>query len=218
MSNQIIINKNIIKYLQKIGYKSDLVLEKIIEETYALGTISKMQIAPEQGQFLQIIVKIINASKCLEIGRFTGLSTLHLARGLPEDGKVITIDNSEEYLAMAKQFWKLDKIDHKIDTITGAGVDVMQSFIDRQFLFDLIFIDADKNNYLNYYELALNLIPKNGIILIDNMLWHGDVADKDINDKTTLTIRNLNSKVQNDNRVDFSLIPLADGILLIRKK
>ena len=110
------------------------------------------------------------------------------------------------------------KVDLKIESIIGEGVEVMQSMIDRQFTFDLIFIDADKNNYPNYYELSLQLLPANGIIIIDNMLWHGDVADKSKTDVQTNTIRDLNKKIQGDERVEFSLLPLSDGLSFIRKK
>ena len=110
------------------------------------------------------------------------------------------------------------KVDLKIESIIGEGVEVMQSMIDRQFTFDLIFIDADKNNYPNYYELSLQLLPANGIIIIDNMLWHGDVADKSKTDSLTNTIRDLNKKIQGDERVEFSLLPLSDGLSFIRKK
>ena len=218
MSNQIEINKNLVQYLQKFGYRDDKIINDLSNETSKLGSVSQMQIAKEQGQFLEIITKISNVKSCLEIGRFTGMSTLFIARGLSEKGKIITIDNSDEFLSLAKKYWDLDNVSAKIDSIIGDGVEVMQSMIDRQHSFDLIFIDADKNNYPNYYELSLNLIPSNGIIIIDNMLWHGDVANENNNDSQTNTIRDLNLKIQNDNRVEFSLLPLSDGLSFIRKK
>ena len=218
MSSQIGINKKLISYLETIGYRSDTVIDKLISETKALGSVAQMQIAPEQGQFLEIIVKISQSINCLEIGRFTGLSTLCLAKGLPSNGKLIAVDNSNEFLPIAKKYWKMASVDLKIESIIGEGVEVMQSMIDRQFTFDLIFIDADKNNYPNYYELSLQLLPANGIIIIDNMLWHGDVADKSKADTLTNTIRDLNKKIQGDERVEFSLLPLSDGLSFIRKK
>ena len=218
MSNQTEINKNLVQYLQKVGYRDDKIINDLAHETTKLGSVSQMQIAKEQGQFLEIITKISNANSCLEIGRFTGMSTLFIARGLSEKGKIITIDNSDEFLSLAKKYWDLDNVSAKIESIIGDGVEVMQSMIDRQHSFDLIFIDADKNNYPNYYELSLNLIPSNGIIIIDNMLWHGDVANENNNDSQTNTIRDLNLKIQNDNRVEFSLLPLSDGLSFIRKK
>ena len=218
MSTQIGINENLIKYLENSGYRSDEIINKLVAETLALGGVAKMQIAPEQGQFLEIIVKISLAKNCLEIGRFTGLSSLCIAKGLPQNGKLVTVDNSDEFLPLAEKYWKIAMIDSKIESIIGAGVEVMQSMIDRQHSFDFIFIDADKNNYPNYYELALQLLKSNGIIIIDNMLWHGDVADLNKNDSQTNTIRHLNNKIQKDERINFSLLPLSDGLSFIRKK
>ena len=196
MSTQIEINKQLVNYLQTVGYRRDPIIDKLVKETKALGNLAQMQIAPEQGQFLEIIVAISKAKKCLEIGRFTGLSTLCMARGLPDDGKIISIDNSDEFSSLANKFWKQADIQHKIESVIGQGVEVMQSYVDRQFSFDLIFIDADKNNYPHYYELSLELLPSNGIIIIDNMLWGGDVADLSIKDTQTETIRSLNAKIQ----------------------
>ena len=218
MSSQLKINEDLIQYLQKVGYRKDTLVDELEKETKALGKVAQMQIAKEQGQFLEIIVNISKAKSCLEIGRFTGLSTLYLARGLPSDGKIVTVDNSEEFLPLAKKYWDKDGLTSKIESIIGAGVDVMQSLIDRQHTFDVIFIDADKNNYPNYYELSLSLVPSNGIIIIDNMLWHGDVADTSKNDSQTKTIRDLSLQINQDDRVEFSLLPLSDGLLFIRKK
>ena len=218
MSTQLEINEDLIKYLQDQGYRKDIVVDELEKETKALGKVAQMQIAKEQGQFLEIIVKISKSKSCLEIGRFTGLSTLYMARGLPSDGKIVTVDNSEEFLSLAKKYWDKDGLTSKIESIIGAGTEVMQSLIDRQHTFDLVFIDADKNNYPNYYELSLSLISSNGIIIIDNMLWHGDVADASKNDLQTKTIRELSLKINKDERVEFSLLPLSDGLSFIRKK
>ena len=218
MSTQIGINENLIKYLVANGYRSNELIDKLIAETLLLGGVAQMQIAPEQGQFLEIIVKISQAKNCLEIGRFTGLSSLCIAKGLPQNGKLVTVDNSDEFLPIAEKYWKMAMIDSKIESVIGAGAEVMQSMIDRQHSFDFIFIDADKNNYPNYYELALQLLMPNGIIVIDNMLWHGDVADENKNDSQTNTIRDLNQKIKEDKRVNFSLLPLSDGLSFIRKK
>jgi caffeoyl-CoA O-methyltransferase len=218
MSTQITVDQDLVKYLEKVGYRSDPVIDQLVKETATLGSVAQMQIAPEQGQFLEIIVKISQSNKCLEIGRFTGLSTLCMAKGLPETGSITTIDNSDEFLPIAQKYWQMAGVSKKIDSIIGTGVEVMQSFIDRQYFFDLIFIDADKNNYPNYYELSLLLLRPNGIVIIDNMLWHGDVADDTKTDKETRTIRTLNQSIQSDERVDFSLLPLSDGLSFIRKK
>jgi len=218
MSTQIGIDEKLIQYLETIGYRTNKIINDLVAETLELGGVAQMQIAPEQGQFLEIIVKISQAKNCLEVGRFTGLSSLCIAKGLPENGKIIAIDNSDEFLPIAEKYWKMAEVDTKIESIIGEGVDIMQDMFDRQYVFDFIFIDADKNNYPNYYELALQLLRPNGIIIIDNMLWHGDVADEDKNDSQTNTIRNLNKKIQKDQRVNFSLLPLSDGLSFIRKK
>ena len=218
MSTQLEINSDLIKYLQDVGYRKDSVVDELETETKELGKVAQMQIAKEQGQFLEIIVKISNAKSCLEVGRFTGLSTLFMARGLPTDGKIMTIDNSDEFLPLAKKYWDKAGVASKIESIIGSGAEVMQSLIDRQHSFDLIFIDADKNNYPNYYELSLRLLPSNGIIIIDNMLWHGDVEDVSKNDSQTKKIRELSVKINQDERVEFSLLPLSDGLSFIRKK
>ena len=218
MSTQIGIDIKLIQYLKSTGYRADKIIDDLVAETLELGGVAQMQIAPEQGQFLEIIVKISQAKNCLEIGRFTGLSSLCIARGLSEKGNLVAVDNSDEFLSMAEKYWRKAAVDTKIKSIIGAGVEVMQSMIDRQHSYDFIFIDADKNNYPNYYELSLQLLRSNGIIIIDNMLWHGDVADEDKNDSQTKTIRDLNKKIQQDERVNFSLLPLSDGLSFIRKK
>jgi predicted O-methyltransferase YrrM len=218
MSSQIEINSRLVKYLAANGYRSNALIDELVKETKNLGNIAKMQIAPEQGQLLQIIVKISNTTRCLEIGRFTGLSTLCMAKGLSENGKIISVDNSDEFLTLAKKYWERADIQNKIESVIGEGVEVMQSYIDRQYYFDLIFIDADKNNYLNYYELSLQLLLTNGLVIIDNMLWGGDVADLSNQDKQTETIHALNKKILKDDRVEFCLLPLSDGLSLIRKK
>ena len=218
MSTQTKIDESLVKYLQNVGYRKDKIIDDLADETSKLGSVSQMQISKEQGQFLEIITKLSKAKSCLEVGRFTGMSTLFIARGLSAEGKITTIDNSDEFLSLAKKYWDLDNMSSKIESIIGDGVEIMQSMIDRQHSYDFIFIDADKNNYPNYYELSLSLVPSNGIIIIDNMLWHGDVADEKKNDSQTNTIRELNTKIQNDSRVDFSLLPLSDGLSFIRKK
>ena len=218
MSTQTKIDESLVKYLQNVGYRKDKIIDDLADETSQLGSVSQMQITKEQGQFLEIITKLSKAKSCLEVGRFTGMSTLFIARGLSPEGKITTIDNSDEFLSLAKKYWDLDNMSSKIKSIIGDGVEIMQSMIDRQHSYDFIFIDADKNNYPNYYELSLSLVQSNGIIIIDNMLWHGDVADEKKNDSQTNTIRDLNTKIQNDSRVDFSLLPLSDGLSFIRKK
>ena len=218
MSRQISIDEKLIKYLEKIAYRPEETIDMLVAETLALGNVSRMQIAPEQGQFLEIIVKIARAKNCLEIGRFTGLSALCIAKGLPEKGKLVAIDNSDEFLSIAEKYWKMAGVNAKIESIIADGMETMQAMIDRQHHFDFIFIDADKNNYPHYYELSLQLLSPNGIIIIDNMLWGGAVADAKNVDAQTNTIRELNIKIQKDDRVNYSLLPLSDGLSFIQKK
>jgi len=218
MSTQIEITKDIVNYLSSYGYRSDKIIDELVAETRNLGDISEMQIAPEQGQFLELLVKLSRSKLCLEIGRFTGLSSLCMAKGLPNDGKVYSIDNSEEFLGIAKKYWEKAKVNNKIESILGQGINVLNELINKKKFFDLIFIDADKNNYITYYNLSLKLLKTNGLIVIDNVLWGGDVAQKSTENKSTNIIHSLNKKILNDNKVEFSLLPLADGISLIRKK
>ncbi len=218
MSSQIGIDEKLIKYLEDVGYRSNETINKLVIDTLALGNVARMQIAPEQGQFLEIIVKISKAKNCLEIGRFTGLSSLCIAKGLPEKGKLVAVDNSDEFLPMAEKYWKIAGVNSKIESIIADGVEAMQSMIDRQHYFDFIFIDADKSNYSNYYELSLQLLSSNGIIIFDNMLWGGDVANEKKQDSQTKSIRELNLKIQKDNRINYSLLPLSDGLSFIQKK
>jgi len=218
MSTQIEITKKVINYLSNLSYRPDPIIDELVKETKNLGQIAEMQIAPEQGQFLQLLAKLISAKKCLEIGRFTGFSALSLAKALPEGGKVITIDNSDELLPIAKKYWGMAKVEKKIESIIGQGIEVLNEFIAQKMIFDLIFIDADKINYDIYYEFSLKLLKSNGLLIIDNVLWDGDVADENNFDKITKSMRLLNQKIKKDNRVDFTLLPQADGISLVRKK
>ena len=158
MSTQIEINKDLVNYLLNYGYRPDNLINDLILETRKLGSIAQMQIAPEQGQFLEVLAKLIKAKNCLEIGRFTGLSSLCLARGIPDDGKVITIDNSIEYQSLAEKYWKKAEVNGKIESIIGQGINVLKELISKKIYFDLIFIDADKKNYDNYYELSLKIL------------------------------------------------------------
>ena len=218
MSKQIEITEEVINYLSDLNYRPDVVIDELIRETTKLGNVSRMQIAPEQAQFLELLANLISAKNCLEIGRFTGLSTLSLARGIPENGKIIAIDNSTEYLSIAKKYWSKANVERKIESIIGHGVDVLKKLISQKIILDLIFIDADKVNYDTYYELSLQLLKSNGVIIIDNVLWGGEVADENNYDEITKTMRLLNQKIKNDDRINFVLLPQADGILLIRKK
>ena len=178
MSKQIQITKDLIQYLLSYGYRPDPIIDELIAETKKLGKVSQMQVAAEQAQFLEFLVKLIKPKLCLEIGRFTGLSSLCIARGLLNNGKIITVDDSKEFLSIAQKYWKKAKVNSKIESIIGRGKNVLNQLISAKKNFDLIFIDADKNNYIKYYELSLKLLKQNGLLIIDNVLWNGTVVAK----------------------------------------
>ena len=172
MSTQTKIDESLVKYLQNIGYRKDKIIDDLADETSKLGSVSQMQIAKEQGQFLEIITKLSKAISCLEVGRFTGMSTLFIARGLSAEGKITTIDNSDEFLSLAKKYWDLDNMSSKIESIIGDGVEIMQSMIDRQHSYDFIFIDHWKDLYLKDLKTLEenDLIKSNAWIFADNVI------------------------------------------------
>ena len=180
---------------------------------------AQMQIAPEQGQFMAFLIKLIGARKCLEVGVFTGYSTLAVAQALPEDGKIIACDINQEWTDIARKYWQEANVMHKIDLRLAPAAETLQKLLEQgqQCSYDFAFIDADKTGYDNYYELTLKLLRSGGMIILDNTLWGGSVADVAIQDADTQAIRAINIKIKNDRRVDMSLLPLADGLTLVRK-
>ncbi len=181
---------------------------------------AKMQIAPDQGQFMALLLKLMNAKKALEIGVFTGYSALWIASGLPADGKLIACEINEEWAKLASANWHKAGLAEKIDLRLAPALITLKELVAsaQAGTFDFIFIDADKPNQEAYYELALQLVRPGGLILLDNTLWYGKVADKMINDNTTQLIRELNVKLHQDERVDISLIAIGDGLMLARKR
>jgi len=178
-----------------------------------------MQICPEQGQFMQLLVGLMGAKKAIEVGVFTGYSTLSIASALPEDGKIIACDINVEWTKIAKQFWEMAGFSHKIDLKLAPAIETLDLLLknNEAGTFDFVFIDADKANYPIYYEQALSLIRVGGLILIDNVLWSGKVADPTIEDDNTKTIRAFNQKLHNDPRITLSMLPLGDGLTLAMK-
>ena len=176
---------------------------------------SSMQIAPEQGQFMAFLLKLMGARRVLEIGTYTGYSALVMAESLPEDGTVVTLDRNETTTGVAREFWEKAGVSHKIELRIGPA---RESLRELEGPFDLAFIDADKTNYGLYYEHALKLMEPGGLVVLDNMLWGGQVANPDANDPDTLALKALNQKIRDDERVDLSLLPVADGITLARKR
>ena len=201
-------------YINKFGLKLNPVQQEIIDYNKTLGDIKRMQIDPTQCHFLHLIIKISNIKNVLEIGTFTGLSALTISLALPEDGKLIALDKNDETNKIALNYFKKANQDHKIKTIIKPALETLEELKNKKF--DMIFIDADKMNYKQYYEKSLGLINQGGLIIIDNVLWHGEVADEKKNDKFTLNIREFNEFVSNDNRVEQVIIPLGDGMTVCR--
>ena len=214
MGSDLNITKELQKYILSHGFNLHPVQKEIIDYNTSLGDIKRMQISISQSQFLHLIIKISNIKKILEIGTFTGLSTLSMALALPDDGKIITLDKNEKTNKIALDFFKKAKQDHKIKTIIKPALESLNELKNNKF--DMVFIDADKMNYKEYYERSLKLVDKGGLIIIDNVLWHGEVADKDNLDKYTVNIREFNSYVSNDNRVEQIIVPLGDGMTVCR--
>tara|TARA_B100001029_G_C14961449_1_gene394705 strand:+ start:262 stop:918 length:657 start_codon:yes stop_codon:yes gene_type:complete len=217
MSSNIIINKEIEEYINNHSIELNSVQKEIILYNERLGKIKRMQIAISQCHFLHLIVKIAKIKKILEIGTFTGLSTVSMSLALPEDGQVFALDKNEGTNEVALNFFKKAKQDRKIQTIIRPALESLQIFKKRKDKFDLVFIDADKENYKVYYDESLSLINKGGLIIIDNVLWHGDVVDKEKMDKLTRIIREFNSYVNNDKRTENLIIPVGDGLSVCRK-
>ena len=220
MSNQTIqLNQELYEYLLSVSLRESQVLKNLRVATAALSG-ANMQIAPEQGQFMALLVKIIGAKRLIEIGTYTGYSTLVCALAL-SDGKIIAIDSDSTSTSIAQDFWQQAKVNHLIELRIGDAQDILQSLLHKNSLkesIDFVFIDADKINYPIYYELSLELIRKNGIILFDNVLWGGAVVDEKNQDRNTIAIRNLNLDLLDDPRVDISLVPIGDGLTIARKK
>ena len=208
------ISEKIKKYINDFGLKLDPVQEEIINFNNTLGDIKRMQVDPSQCYFLHLIIKISNIKNVLEIGTFTGLSALSISLALPDDGSLVALDKNEETNKIATSFFKKAKQDHKIKTIIKPALESLEELKNNKF--DMIFIDADKMNYKEYYERSLKLINKNGLIIVDNVLWHGEVADENNLDKYTVNIRKFNEYVSNDKRVEQIIIPLGDGMTICR--
>ena len=209
----------IIEYLRSVWVREADVLQQLRQET-AQQPMAIMQIAPEQGQFMALLVQLIGAKKVLEVGVFTGYSSLVTALALPPDGKLVACDVSEEYTAIARRYWQRAGVGDKIDLHIAPALETLGKLLSQgeAGTFDFAFIDADKSNYDNYYEMALKLVRPGGLIAIDNVLWGGAVADETVQDNRTNKIRALNQKIHQDERVNVSLVPIADGLTLAMKR
>ena len=217
MGSNLVITKEIENYISNHSLELTTVQKEIISYNNSLGDIKRMQISISQCHFLHLIVKISNIKKILEIGTFTGLSALTMSLSLPSDGELITLDKNAERNKIAFNFFKKAKQENKIKTVIGPALESINNLRKRGKKFDLVFIDADKENYKNYYNQSLDLIEKNGLIIVDNVLWHGEVVDSKKQDRLTTTIREFNSYINKDKRTENLIIPIGDGFSVCRK-
>jgi len=217
MGSNLTLTKEIEEYINNHSLALTTVQKEIISYNNSLGDIKRMQISVSQCHFLHLIVKISNIKKILEIGTFTGLSALTMSLSLPNDGKLVTLDKNVERNKIASNFFKKAKQEKKIKTIVSLALESISNFKKKEEKFDLVFIDADKENYKNYYNQSLDLIEKNGLIIIDNVLWHGEVADTKNQEKLTTIIREFNSYINKDKRTENLIIPVGDGLAVSRK-
>lgn len=214
MSKALTLDDRLIDYLHSVSLREPKVLQQLRAET-AAHPRSQMQIAPEQGQFMALLVELLDVRRILEIGCFTGYSSLAMSLALPADGRIDTCDVDEETTAIARRYWQSAGQQDKISLHLGPALDTLKSL---QGPYDLVFLDADKVNYDGYLEASYKLLRTGGLILIDNVLWSGAVADESIQDPDTQALRALNRKLQADARFSISMLPLADGLTLARKR
>jgi caffeoyl-CoA O-methyltransferase len=219
MSRHFSFDERTYQYLVNSSVRETDVARRLREETQKLPQ-AQMQIGPDQGQFLQLLVQLIQAKKTLEVGVFTGYSSLWVAMGLPEDGRIVACDVSEEYTSIARRYWKEAGLDQKIDLQLRPALETLDELLAKgnAETFDFAFIDADKTNYDNYYERSLSLVRRRGLIAIDNTIWSGRVANPTEKDADTVAIRKLNEKLHRDERVALSMLTVGDGLTLAMKK
>ena len=204
-------------YLVEHSTPLDDVQRALVEETSQLGDIARMQVAPEQGAFLSLLAAVTGARRAIEVGTFTGYSALCLARGLPEDGRLVCCDVSEEWTAVARRHWEAAGVARKIELRLGPALDTLRSLPTDPDV-DLAFIDADKGSYVDYYEELLVRLRPGGLVVVDNVLWSGRVLDPDAEDADTVALRAFNDRVAADARVEVVMLPVADGLTLARKR
>ena len=217
MGNDFQIDDKINKYINNLSKELHPIQKEIIAYNETLGEIKKMQIAVSQCHFLELIIKTSKIKKILEIGTFTGLSTLSMSLGLPEDGTLLALDKNQETSKKASDFFKKANQDKKIKMIIKPALESLKEIKKENLTFDIIFIDADKSNYHKYYNEVIDITNKYGLIIIDNVLWHGEVADSSNNSKLTNIIRDFNNHVKNDKKTEQVIIPLGDGLTVCRK-
>ena len=222
MLQDINLSEDLLEYIYKHSQPLHSIQKEILNYNRDLGDIQRLQISETQSLFLQLIIKINKVRKCLEIGTFTGFSALSMALALPENGKITTLDNDKKIVAIASDFFKKADLSSKIEPIVGSALDTLKNLLNEKKKFDLIFIDADKGNYKKYYDLSLNLISESGLIIIDNVLWKGEVIkNKYVSEtpsKQLWSIIDFNKYVRDDNKVEKFILPIGDGLTICRKK
>lgn len=207
------------RYLLDVSLREPPILSRLREETARLP-LARMQIAPEQGQFMALLVQLLQARRVLEVGVFTGYSSLSMALAMPADGHLVACDLSDEWTATARRYWNEAGVADRIELRLGPALSTLDALLDSGAAdsFDMAFLDADKTRYDAYYERALRLLRRGGLLLIDNVLWSGRVIDSQAQDDDTLALRVLNEKIHADERVSISMLPLADGLTLVMKR
>ena len=213
------LDERVYEYLLNVSLREADVLRRLREETAAMP-LAIMQIAPEQGQFMALLVELTGAVRCIEVGVFTGYSSLAVALALPAQGRITACDISEEFTALARRYWAEAGVDHKIDLRLAPALETLDALIAEggAGTYDFAFIDAEKTEYGDYYERLLTLLRPGGLILIDNVLWSGRVADPRVQTDDTVAIRAFNETLKRDERVSLSMLPVADGLTLARKR
>ena len=217
MTKSLKIDERLEKYISDHSYDLHPIQKEILSHNASLGDVKRMQISVTQAYFFQLFIKTNNIKNILEIGTFTGYSALSMGLSIPKDGSVTCLDINKQTSEIARAFFKKAGLDKKIQIILEPAINTLKKMKDDKKMFDMIFIDADKENYKNYYNLSLALVKKNGFILIDNVLWHGDVADPNKNDRLTSMIREFNSFIKKDDRIEKTILPLGDGVTICRK-
>ena len=220
MSNRSIsLTDSLYDYLLEVSLREPDLLRRLREET-AAHPLARMQISPEQGQFMALLARLLGVRRCLEIGVFTGYSSLALALALPDDGRIVACDVNERWTAIARRYWAAAGVAHKIDLRMAPALDTLRQLLaaGEAGSYDCVFIDADKENYVGYYERALELLRPGGLVLVDNTLWSGRVADPENAEPDTLALRHFNEHLHGDDRIDLSLVPIGDGLTLARKR
>jgi predicted O-methyltransferase YrrM len=211
--------EDLAEYIRSVTLREPEILKRLRAETAKLPN-AIMQISAEQGQFMGMLIRLLGAKLTLEVGVFTGYSSTAVALALPAEGKIIACDVSEEYTSMARRYWREAGIEHKVSLRLAPAAETLDGLLaeGRSGTFDFAFIDADKENYDRYYEGALKLLRPGGLIAVDNVLWHGKVLDKSVQDADTRAIRALNEKLHRDERILVSLLPIGDGLTLAYKR